>query len=76
MYTATGPPLGFKDVYGSIKPAYHLHVEDLKTRINATECGSVVNKEDVISYLLTLVTHPNLHTKQSSIQSDIYQMSY
>jgi len=21
-------------------------------------------------------THPNLHTKRSSIQSDIYQMSY
>jgi len=25
---------------------------------------------------MRLLSHPNLHTKQSSIQSDIYQMSY
>jgi hypothetical protein len=30
-----------------MQPAYHLPVEDFKTRINAIECGSVVNKEDI-----------------------------
>jgi len=31
---------------------------------------------DVVLIQLRLQSHPNLHTKRSSIQSDIYQMSY
>jgi len=36
----------------------------------------IIRRINCINTTSALQSHPNLHTKRSSIQSDIYQMSY